>query len=137
MIETMRFSQVPTPWTRWRGLVGWLWKYLWYLVNFFVAGAIATGIGSAFRPQGFSGVPLADIFPWMAWSFLFLFFWLVYPPIPKIELWLRALLARAKAGRSGTLKEVHSRSGAGRAERPRQAHLKVSKREISHRRPSE
>lgn len=114
----------------------WWWAYLWHVVNLVVGVGLATIIaafmgGGRWFLDGFA--PTVVIFFALA-----LFFAFVWPPIPKIELLIRALLrhrreARHAASFEGTERGIAARSG----ESPRQLGLHVPKRHIADRRRGE
>jgi hypothetical protein len=128
MIETMRMS----------GPVNRQWwaAYFWYVVNLIVGAAIALVItaylgGGRWLLDGYA--PSILIF-----LFLALFFAFVWPPIPKIELAIRALLRpRGEAGSSNGLEGGEPLVPPGSDQGAGQRRLHVPKREIADRRSGE
>ncbi len=130
MIETMRMSAFVTTTA---ALLAWLWGWFWYFANAAAAVAIATAVQLAFAPSSTTLTDAAPLAPVAFWS-LIVFFWFVWPPIPKIELAIRELLRRRREQRASRAFE-DAKPGARRigGEAARQLRLHVPQRDITDR----
>lgn len=114
----------------------WWWAYLWHVVNLAVGIGLATIItafmgGGRWFLDGFA--PTVVIFFALA-----LFFAFVWPPIPKIELLIRALLRhRREARHSASFESPEPRIGPRSGEGARKLGLHVAERNIADRRRGE
>ncbi len=114
----------------------WWWAYLWHVVNWLVGIAIAIVItafmgGAEWLIDGYA--PTVVIF-----SALALFFAFVWPPIPKLELLIRALLRRSREARHSTgFKSTEPRIASRSSEDARELGLHVAERNIADRRRGE
>jgi hypothetical protein len=121
MIDSMRMSG-PT------GRRQWWWANLWHVINVIVGATvallIAAGLGSRF---GEPGQYLAAV----TYLLLALFFIFVWPPIPKAELAIRALLRRRReVGASRRFESAEPGAGRIGGEGARELGLHVAQRNI-------
>lgn len=119
-------------------LLAWFWGWLWYLANAAVAILIATVVQMSFAPGSTTPSTAGPLAPF-AFGALVVFFWFVWPPIPKLELAIRDLLRRRrrKAGEAVILKHPETLIGSGSGQRPGELRLHVAEREITYRRTGE
>lgn len=127
-MKTMRYDD---PIRSRRDFFAWLRAYAWYLVNlvvaFMIASVVAIAINPAFGAEG-------TIAGFVAFGLLMAFFFLVWPPIPRFELWLRSLWRR-EAGHTDLPGHVIDGRNRRHDEQAGQVSLHVPKREVPHRRP--